>query len=241
MLRLKRRKNIAVILSAGLGLRFKKNGHQPLKQLAKIAGKTLLEHVLEKFEKNKKIDEIILVVNQTSKNLQEKIVKKGHFKKVKKIVLGGETRQESSKNGVFACNFKETSKILIHDANRPFISQKIIFKVLKALDTYQAVTVATPLVETLLKVNKKNFVLEIPPRSQFWCEQTPQGFQAQIIRKAHQLAAKNKFNQATDDCSLVKKYCLADILVIEGEKENIKITYPLDLYLAKKMSQETIN
>ena len=247
----KKRINIAIILSAGLGLRFKenfvsrfarnkKNNDNLLKQLTKIAGKTLLEHTLEKFEKNEKINEIILVVNQESKNLQEKIIKKNNFKKVKKIVLGGTTRQESSRNGVFACDLKKIGKILIHDANRPFVSSEIINKVIKALDTYKAVTVAVPLTETLLRVNSDNFVLKIPQRSDFRREQTPQGFHFRTIKKAHQLAAKDNFNNATDDCSLIKKYQLADILVIQGEEENIKITYPLDLYLANKLFREKI-
>ncbi|MBM3205344.1 2-C-methyl-D-erythritol 4-phosphate cytidylyltransferase [Candidatus Shapirobacteria bacterium] len=244
-----RKTNVAIILSAGLGLRFKenfvsrltqnkKNNNYLLKQLMKIAGKTLLEHTLEKFEKNKKINEIILVVNQESKNLQEKIVKKNNFKKVKKIVLGGTTRQESSKNGVLACDLKKTGNVLIHDANRPFVSSKIINKVLKALKTYKAVTVAVPLTETLLKVNSDDFVLKIPPRSDFRREQTPQGFHYGIIKKAHQLAFRDDFKNATDDCSLIKKYQLAKILIIQGEEENIKITYPLDLYLANKLFQE---
>ena len=238
MAKVKKKKNIAIVLSAGLSLRFKKNNHRPQKQLIKINGKTLIEHTLSKFEKNRKVDEIILVVNQESQKAQGKIVKKSGFKKIKKIILGGTTRQESSKNGVSACNAQESAKILIHDANRPFVSDSLINKVIKALDIYQAVTIGTPLVETILKVNQKNLIVSIPQRADFCCEQTPQGFDYKIIKKAHQLAVKNKFKKATDDCQLVKKYRLADIFIIPGEEENIKITYPLDLFLARQLFKE---
>lgn len=232
-----RKLNIAVVLSAGQGLRFKKNHTNPLKQLVKIAGKTLLEHILERFENHPKIDEIILVVSEQSQKSQEEIVRKNHFRKVKKIILGGATRQESSQNGVFACDFKKTGKILIHDATRPFLSDGIINKIIKALENYKAVTVGIPLVDTILEVNQKKLIIDIPQRTHFRREQTPQGFSPQIIKKAHELATKENFKEATDDCGLVKKYGLSKILVIPGEEENLKITYPLDLYLAKKLLQ----
>lgn len=232
-----RKLNMAVILSAGLGLRFKKNTNSHPKQLAKIADKTLLEHILEKFERNKRIDEIILVVNQESKKIQEKIIKENNLKKVKKVVLGGATRQESSKNGIFACDLKKTGKVLIHDANRPFVSDEMINKIIDALDIYKAVTVAIPLVDTLLRVNKRNFIIDIPKRSHFRREQTPQGFDYQTIKRAHCLAVKENFYEATDDCGLVKKYKLSDVFVIQGEEENMKITYPIDLLIAKKLFQ----
>ena len=227
----------AIILSAGQGLRFKKAPEKSFKQLAEISGKTLLQHVLEKFEENKKIDEIILVVNRETKKIQEKIVKKNNFKKVKKIIIGGETRQGSSRNGVLACDQKKTRKVLIHDVTRPFVSDKIINKIIKVLDIYKAVTVAIPLVDTLLKVNKKNIILDIPLRSDFRREQTPQGFDYKIIKKAHQMATQSNFSGANDDCSLVMKYGLANIFVISGEEENIKITYPIDLLIANKLFQ----
>lgn len=229
--------NIAIILSAGLGLRFKKNGDSLPKQLTKIANKTLIEHILEKFEKNEKINEIILVVDQESQKIQEKIVKENNFKKVKKIVLGGATRQESSRKGIFACDRKKTGKVLIHDATRPFVSDEIINKIIETLDIYKAVTVAITLTDTLLKVSKDNFIIDIPKRSEFRREQTPQGFDYQIIKRAHQLAVKENFYEITDDCGLIKKYKLSDIFVIQGEEENIKITYPVDLHIADKLFQ----
>ncbi len=229
--------NVAIILSAGLGLRFKQNAKNLPKQLAIIAGKTLLEHTLEKFERNRNIDEIIIVVDPKTKKIQEKIIRENNFKKVKKIVLGGLTRQQSSKNGIFACDVKNTGKILIHDTARPFVSDKIINKVIDALNIYKAVTVAITLTDTLIKVDKNNFITDIPKRSQYMREQTPQGFDYKTIKKAHQLAIKENFNEITDDCGLVKRYNLSDIFVIPGEEGNIKITYPIDLHIADKLFQ----
>ena len=114
---------------------------------------------------------------------------------------------------------------------------EMINKIIDALDVYKAVTVAIPLVDTLLRVNKRNFIIDIPKRSHFRREQTPQGFDYQTIKKAHCLAVKENFYEATDDCVLVKKYKLSDVFVIQGEEENMKITYPIDLLIAKKLFQ----
>lgn len=232
-----KKNNVAIILSGGSGQRFNKEINGPPKQLFKIAGKSLLEHTLEKFERSSRIDEIILVINKENKKDQEKIIKKAGFKKIRKIVLGGKTRQESSKNGIFSCCEKKTSKVLIHDAVRPFISNKIIDQVLDALDKYSAVDVAIPVADTLIKINEKNVIVEIPRRLEFRRGQTPQGFNYETIKKAHQLATINDFKDVTDDCGLVKRYHLADIFVVEGEEENIKITQSIDLHIADKLFQ----
>jgi len=232
-----KKNNIAIILSSGIGSRFGGDNNEFPKQLMKVAGKSLLEHTIERFERNKNIDEIIVVVSKKTKKIQEKIIKNNNFKKIKKIIIGGNTRQESSRFGIFACSERKVGKILIHDAVRPFVSDDIINTMISALDIYDAVDVAIPLSDTIIKVNSGNFIVDIPKRVNFKRGQTPQGFKLKIIKKAHKLAMRENFFEVTDDCGLIKKYNLAKIFVINGSDENIKITYPIDLHIADKLFQ----
>jgi 2-C-methyl-D-erythritol 4-phosphate cytidylyltransferase len=222
-------------LAGGSGLRFCR-GEIP-KQLVKIAGKTVLEHTIEKFEKNTKINEIIIVANPNyHKNIDE-IVKKRKFRKVKKIVNGGKTRQESSFLGLRACNVNKTKYVLLHDAVRPFVNDKIINDILRALKTNKAVDVAIPLSDTLIKVDNNKYIENIPRRADFMRGQTPQGFGYDTILKAHFLALKDKDYSFSDDCGIVLKYKLAKVYVVDGAEDNIKITHRFDIHIADKLFQ----
>ena len=122
-------KNYAIILSSGTGERF---GLEIPKQFIKIAGKTVIEHTLNIFQNNENIDKIIVVTNSDYIGLVYEFVEKNKFNKVGQIVKGGETRQQSSYIGL--CSVaddlydiaEENAKVLIHDAVRPFVTDKII-------------------------------------------------------------------------------------------------------------------
>ena len=223
--------NVAIILSGGVGQRY---GWEKPKQFVKIAGKTILEHTLEIFNSNKNIDEIYIVSHPHYIDFTKQLVEKNHFNKVKKILGGGETRQESSRIGVYA--IEKADKVLIHDAVRPFITHRIIDGVIKALDKYGAVDVAIPATDTIIEV-ENHIIVRIPPRKRFWRGQTPQGFRYEIIKKAHKLAEKEGFKDVTDDCGLVEHYSLSKIFVVVGDELNIKITFPHDIYLADRIFQ----
>ncbi len=228
-----KKKNLAIILAGGSGERFK--GDIP-KQFLKLAGKTVIEHTIDVFEKSRKIDAIYIVVNPHYYNQMLSIVEKSGYKKVRKILKGGNSRQESSKIGIFAAddNFEN---VLIHDAVRPFVSDEIIERVIKGLKKYNAVDTAVSSPDTIIKINKKSEIEFIPERKFLKRGQTPQGFKLKIIKKAHELSEKEVFLGATDDCSLVLKYGLSKVLVVDGSNDNIKITYPIDIYIADKIFQ----
>lgn len=229
------KKNAAIILAAGLGERF--SGDNFLKQMIKLAGKPILLHALENFEKNPDIDEIIIVAKKDILGECKKMVAEEKLRKVTKIVNGGKSRQESSRIGILCCNEKNVKKVLIHDAVRPFVSQRIISDVIKGLDKFVSVDVAIPSPDTLIEVNEQNIISHIPKRSNFRRGQTPQGFQLPVIKKAHELAMREKFNEANDDCSLILHYGLGETYVVDGEDENMKITYPIDIDIADKLFQ----
>ena len=225
------KKCYAIILAGGSGERF--NNSLP-KQFQKLAGKTVLEHTIEVFEKDKIIDEIYIIVNPSFRYLIEDIFLKNVYKKVTKILNGGNTRQESSKIGVFAIP-EENSFVLIHDAVRPFITHKIIRDVIVNLDKYESVDTCISSSDTIVKRNN-NRVVEVPDRKELLLGQTPQGFRTYIIKKAYEMYEKDPF-QTTDDCSLILKYSLGNVGIVEGDRFNIKITYPEDLYFADKIFQ----
>ncbi|MBR6127578.1 2-C-methyl-D-erythritol 4-phosphate cytidylyltransferase [bacterium] len=221
-------KTYAIILASGTGNRF--GGDLP-KQFTEIAGKTILERSIEVFEGVNGvngIDSIILVITPEYKELAEEIVKKNNYKKVSKIIEGGKLRKDSSYNGVFSIEENEAN-ILIHDCARPFISADVIKNCIKALETHNAVGVAIPSTDTIIEVNNE-IIKNIPPRDTLMRVQTPQCFKLSLIKKAHELSKND--TDFTDDCGLVLKHNLADIFVVKGNRENIKITYPEDIILA---------
>ncbi len=224
-------KNYAIILASGSGVRF---GSETPKQFIKIAGKTVLEHTIEIFENASQIDETIIVISPEYRYVLEEILLKNSYKKVTKILNGGATRKESSSIGIFSISEKEAN-VIIHDCARPFLSQRIISDCVDALQKYDAIDVAIQSADTIIQINDEKIIQNIPERIHMQRGQTPQCFKLSIIKKAHELAQKD--DNFTDDCGLVIKYNLGKVYVVEGENDNIKITYPEDIFLADKLFQ----
>ena len=224
-------KNYGIILASGTGSRY---GADIPKQFVKIAGKTILEHTIDVFEKAECINEIIIVITPEYRTMAEEILLKNNYKKVTKLLNGGEIRKESSYIGI--CSIEdEEANVLIHDCARPFLTQKIIDNCVEALNTYDAVDVAIPSTDTIVKIDENNIIQNIPQRNTLRRGQTPQCFKLSTIKKAHELSLNDK--NFTDDCGLVVKYGLADVFVVEGDVENIKVTYPSDIFMADRLFQ----
>lgn len=223
-------KNIAIILASGTGERF---GENIPKQFFKFKGKTLLEHSIDAFEQNNNIDEIFVVTNPKFRDLAEKILEKNKYKKVTKLLNGGKTRVESSYIGTSEA--PENSNVLIHDAVRAFVTQKIINNNTEALKNYDAVGTAIDTIDTIIQVDEKNIINAIPQRKFLKRVQTPQSFRANLIKKAHELALKDENASFTDDCGLILRYKLAPIHIVEGDEINLKITHKNDLNMIEKM------
>lgn len=223
-------KNYGIILASGTGSRYKSDVP---KQFVKIAGKTVLEHTLDIFENSAYIDAVILVITPDYRQLAEEILLKNNFKKVIKLLNGGETRKESSYIGISSIDDKEAN-VIIHDCARPFLTERIIKDCAEALKQYDAVDVAIPSADTIIKV-QDNVIENIPDRKFLMRGQTPQCFKLSVIKKAHNLSEND--SNFTDDCGLIVKYGLGKVFVVEGDMENIKITYPSDIYMADRLFQ----
>ena len=217
-------KNYAIILASGSSSRF--GGELP-KQFIEIDGKTILEHSVNAFEINENITDIIVVCNPDYIELSKEILS-NKFSKIRHIITGGKTRQESSYIGVSLVE-KDNANVLIHDGARPFVSQKIINDCIEGLKKFDALGVAIESNDTMIKLDEKGFICEIPQRASLRRIQTPQCFKADIIKKAHELAKEDKSLVVTDDCGMVLRFNLAKIAVIEGDNANIKITHQSDL------------
>ncbi|MFH1727510.1 MAG: 2-C-methyl-D-erythritol 4-phosphate cytidylyltransferase [Pseudomonadota bacterium] len=224
-------KNHAVILASGAGERV---GYHIPKQFIKIAGKSIVEHTIDVFEKNSNIDNIIIVVNPLFLALMEEIIMKNDYKKISKVLNGGKTRYESSSIGINAI-LSDDDFVLIHDAVRPFVSNRIINECIKALKKHKAVDVAIPSADTIIKRDDKLKIVDIPERKYMWRGQTPQCFHVDVIKKAHKRALKEEKLLVTDDCGLILKYKICPIYIVPGEERNIKITYSEDVLLAEKI------
>ena len=227
-------KNVAVILAGGVGARI---GLGIPKQLLKIAGKTILEHTLAAMDAHPQVDEIIVMMAPGHLDAVRAIVRDGGYRKVVDILEGADTRNDTTQRALDRLGDEECN-VLFHDAVRPLVTARIIGECFDALETHDAVDVAIPSADTIIEVTDANTIREIPPRAALRRGQTPQAFKASVIKKAYEHASKDPHFVATDDCTVVLRYLPAvPIWVVLGDERNMKVTEPIDVYLADKLFQ----
>jgi len=226
-----RLRRVAVVLAGGTGQRV---GLQVPKQLLKVAGKPLLEHTLAVFETAPDIDDVIVLMAQGWTAEAHAIVSRGGFDKVSRILEGGATRNETTRLALAAIPDHD-AKVLLHDAVRPLLDHRIVSDCLDALDTHDAVDVAIPSADTIIVVDE-GVVTDIPRRDRLQRGQTPQAFRLSTLRRAYDIASGDPNFTATDDCAVVLRY-LPDvpIKVVEGSERNLKVTYPIDVFLVDQL------
>lgn len=216
----------AIVLAGGYSKRIKL---KVPKQLVKIDNKPLLAYTLDVFERCKAIDSIILVLHKKIVHQCRNLIKKYGYKKVEQLCLGGRTRQQSVFNALR--KIKDCDYVIIHDGVRPFVTQKIISRAIKAVKRFNAVTCAVEATDTIVEA-KKDFIGATLRRNKLWHIQTPQAFKFEAILHVHQRARLGKVFDSTDDAQLVFKLNKR-VKIIKGSCQNLKITTPFDLYLAK--------
>ncbi|MBV9484633.1 MAG: bifunctional cytidylyltransferase/SDR family oxidoreductase [Frankiaceae bacterium] len=229
----KRLRTVGVVLAGGVGTRV---GLAIPKQLLKIAGKPIIEHTIAAFEACSDIDEVVVLMTPGYTDDVTAMVAARGFRKVTAVLEGGVTRNDTTKIALDHLG-EEECIALFHDAVRPLVNQRIIRECVNALRTFDAVDVAIPSADTIIVVDG-DVIREIPDRSRLRRGQTPQGFKLSTIRKAYELAWQDPDFAATDDCSVVLKYLPeAAIHVVEGSEHNMKVTDPVDLFIADKLFQ----
>lgn len=229
-----RPRRIAVLLAGGVGVRI---GLDIPKQLLKVAGKTLLEHTLAVLDGHPLVDEVIVMMAPGHLDAVRAIVRTGGYQKVSSIEEGGQTRNETTQRALDAIGEGE-SHVLFHDAVRPLLSARIVTECFEALEEHPAVDVAIPSADTIIEVGPDNTIRDIPPRAALRRGQTPQAFRSSVIRRAYALADQDPGFEATDDCTVVLRYLPDEpIWVVRGDEWNMKVTDPIDVYLADKLFQ----
>jgi 2-C-methyl-D-erythritol 4-phosphate cytidylyltransferase len=203
-------------------------GSEIPKQYMTIAGKTILETTLYKFDRDKLIDEIILVVNREDIDyVREDIA--CNYEKVKIVLKGGKTRTESVYEGIKRLS-ENCKVVLIHDGVRPFISYRLINTCVEKAYRHKACVPVIDVIDTIKEV-RNGYVEKTLERAMLKAVQTPQAFDTDLIRNCYEKAINEDVN-FTDDASIVEYYGYK-VKTVEGLSRNIKITTPLDLRIAE--------
>lgn len=218
-------KTAAIILAGGTGERFGKEGG---KQLVEIGGKPILTWSVEAFDAVGDIGLIVIVCPaERQGEYLSKAVDPFSFATPIVVAAAGSTRQESAFSGLELVP-EEFEYVVMHDGARPLISADLIahtIATLKGNIDADGAVVAHPAIDTL-KVVENGVIVGTPDRSVFWNAQTPQVFRAGIYRRAHASALSDGF-MGTDDSSLIERLG-GRVLVVEGKRDNIKLTVPED-------------
>jgi len=221
-----------VIAAAGKGTRMEIGQN---KQYLEVAGMPVLARTVRVFEECSRVDEIVIVANKDDVAYCIKnIVDRFGFKKVKSVVAGGETRQQSVFNGLLSVS-AGSDLVLIHDGARPFIDEAGICSCIDAAKEFGAACAAVPVKDTIKSGDGMGFVTETLDRSSLWSIQTPQAFLYNRIMEAHRKAAEERF-EATDDASLVE-WLGYRVKLVMCSYYNIKITTKEDLAYAEAIAR----
>lgn len=218
----------AIIAAAGSGERFGRPGG---KQLAPLAGATVVEHAVRPLLACERVDGVVVVTRE-----EDVPVLAGLFAGAPKIfgvVAGGETRQDSVREGLAALP-PHVDVVVVHDGARPLITAETVEVVLEALGPgVDAAVVGHPSVDTVKSVDEDGFVLRTEDRQRLWLVQTPQAFRVGALSAALERAAAVGA-VATDDAALVESVG-GRVRVVAGPRDNIKVTMPEDLAVAEAL------
>jgi 2-C-methyl-D-erythritol 4-phosphate cytidylyltransferase len=221
-------KVVAIVPAAGLGLRM---GGSVRKQFRFLGGVPLVVHSLRVLQSSPVVDAIILAVPQSDLDFcQSDIVDAHRFSKVVKIVAGGTERQDSVRNALAAVDDR-TDVVVVHDAVRPFLTERMVEEVVAATRANGAAIIALPMRDTVKQVGPDRVIERTVDRRPLWLAQTPQAFRTAWLKEAHAKAQAGGV-AATDDAYLVE--CLGrPVSVVEGSGENIKVTRPEDMIIGE--------
>ena len=222
----------AVIVSAGLARRM--GGID--KVLAPLGELPVLVHTLYAFQDCPVIDEIIVVAREDLVVEVGRLCREFNLDKVRKVIVGGQERIHSVQAGLREAD-PEADLIAIHDGARPLVPQEVIRDAVARAALTGAAAPAVPLTDTI-KRTEDGLVAETVDRSQLWAVQTPQVFEAGLIKAATQKAIDDG-ELLTDDCGAVERMGMK-VTLTSGSQENIKITTPLDLILGEAILQARV-
>ena len=219
-----------ILVGAGLGLRM---GGDVKKPFIQINDKPVFLHTIDRFSQCSLISEIVLIVGEPEINIVQDTWRDSlHAYNIKKIVPGGKRRQDSVFNGL--CNVDADAEIvLIHDLVRPLVKKEHIEAVIYKTREYKAAILAAPMKATVKEVNDDLSINRTIPRNKLWMAQTPQGFEKTLIMNVFR-QFQHTGREFTDDAQMVEE-AGHPVYIVPGSDENIKITTPDDIRIAKAL------
>lgn len=227
--------NIAVIFAGGVGSRMRSKALP--KQFLLMHGKPIIAHTIEVFQDSDEIDAIVVACAFDWIDYLNDILEKYNLDKVKKVVPGGETGQESIYNGLCVAKKvagNEPSVVLIHDGVRPLINAKTIHDNIESVQKNGSAITCVKVKETVLVVDGNNMIDQIPERKNSRLARAPQSFWLSEILAVHEKARQQNINTFIDSCSMMQHYG-KKLFLVDGPDINIKVTTPEDFYVMRAM------
>lgn len=222
--------NVAIILSGGVGTRF---GSSVPKQYLEVNSKPIIMYSIEKFDLNKTIDEIVIVVAKEWEEFVKKNIELSNISKRISYAPAGVSRQNSIYNGLIVCKkLNNVDNVIIHDAARPCVSQRIITECMENLNDYDGVMPCIPVKDTIYLSRDGNQIHELLNRDELYAGQAPEAFKFKKYLDANE-SMITKLESIRGSSELAFK-CNMSIKIIKGEERNFKITTVEDLSLFEK-------
>lgn len=234
--------NVALIFAGGAGVRM--NSRAKPKQFLELHGKPIIIYTLEVFEDHPEIDRIVVVCLEEWIEYLNRLIENYNLNKVAAVIPGGRNTQESQYKGLKEiCSWKETNKetiVLVHDGVRPLVDTETITKNIESVKEYSSAITVTPAIETIIYVDKKEYMNDVIDRKQCRMAKAPQSFFAEELFEAHLQAIRDNKLEFIDSACLLQEYGWK-LHTIEGNMENIKITTPVDFYLFRAITEAKEN
>ena len=224
-----------IVAAGGKGTRM---GADMNKIFLDLSGVPVIAHTLHVLNICDYIDEIILVTAECDILGCHDIVREFDIKKVKTITTGGNTRQESVKNGFLEVS-ENADIVMVHDAARPLVTNHHLQDVIESAKDFGAAALGVPEKNTLKQIDENGFISHTIDRSSVYAIHTPQVFSYDLINKMYE-SSEETLSTATDDCMLAEMFG-AKIKIVEDSYENIKITTQEDLILAEQILENREN
>lgn len=228
--------NAGIIFAGGIGSRMNSKGAKP-KQFLEIHGKPIIVHTLQLFQEHTEIDFIVIACIKEWIPYLEKLVKKYNINKVKAIVQGGSTGQQSIYNALEAAEKiagENRTVALIHDGVRPLIKPDTISDNIQSVNEYGTAITTVPVKETIMVVSEDKSIDYIPNREHSRLARAPQSFWLDEILEVHRKAIRDEVYDFIDSCSMMQHYG-KKMYLVDGPQENIKITTPDDFYMMRAL------
>lgn len=222
----------AIILASGKGTRFSRDGTP--KQFVEVLGETILEHSIRACDCGLFDDIVVAVNNNMVDGVKSRIARNKYLSNVT-VITGGSTRTESCSKCVSSIK-DEDAFIVVHNGAQPLVSKCTLEKCLDGLLISDAVITAVPCTYTLMKVGDDGFVKDIPDRSEFMNDMGEEGFRLSVLRKI--LSSVEDVKSSTNICHAAIRSGIANVMVVEGDPGNIKVTYKHDILYVEQRLRE---